>query len=71
MDHTAQNTSPFRCDFCGEAVKSVRRVALDRGYDRLQRPHRERYACPRCSRQKDSERRREEAGPGAPPEAQG
>jgi hypothetical protein len=46
----------LRCDFCGEQVARVRRVALDRGYDRLQMPHRAQYACERCS--EDKERRR-------------
>ncbi|UCE86165.1 MAG: hypothetical protein JSU66_17895 [Deltaproteobacteria bacterium] len=48
---------PFRCDFCGQEVPNVRRVALDRGYDRLQKPHAVRYACPSCSEKKDRERR--------------
>ncbi len=47
---------PLRCDFCGEASDSVRRVALDQGYDRLQHAHTERYACPVCSEQKERER---------------
>lgn len=47
----------LRCDFCGERVASVRRVALDRDYDRLQTPHREMYACPACSEQKERLRR--------------
>ena len=47
----------FCCDFCGEEVPSVRRVALDRGYERLRTPHRVRYACPRCSARKERERR--------------
>lgn len=46
-----------RCDFCGEPSPTVRRVALDRDYDRLQKPHPERYACPTCSEAKDRERR--------------
>jgi len=52
-------TSPeegFRCDFCGAEVPRVRRVALDRDYDRLQQPHRVQYACPECSERKDRER---------------
>jgi hypothetical protein len=44
------------CDFCGEQVPSVRRVALDRDYERLRTPHRELYACERCSEQKERER---------------
>lgn len=46
----------FRCDFCGEEAPRVRRVALDRDYDRLQKPHQVRYACPDCSARKDRER---------------
>jgi len=46
----------LRCDFCGEHVKSVRRVALDQDYDRLQTPHQERYACPSCSERKERSR---------------
>lgn len=56
-------TTPLRrapglvCDFCGERVPSVRRVALDQGYERLQTPHKERYACDACSEKKERERR--------------
>ena len=50
-------TSPLRCDFCGEEVASVRRIALDSGYDRLQKPHKEQYACEPCSEKKDQKRR--------------
>jgi len=46
-----------RCDFCGAASPTVRRVALDRGYDRLLHPHRELYACPPCSEAKERQRR--------------
>jgi hypothetical protein len=45
-----------RCDFCGQQVPSVRRVALDADYDRLQKPHVERYACPECSERKERDR---------------
>jgi hypothetical protein len=45
------------CDFCGQPSPTVRRVALDRDYDRLQKPHRELYACPACSEAKERERR--------------
>lgn len=47
---------PQSCDFCGDPSTTVRRVALDRGYERLRTPHREQYACSRCS--EDKERRR-------------
>ena len=47
----------FRCDFCGREVAHVRRVALDRGYERLQTPHQVRYACPDCSERKERQRR--------------
>ena len=46
----------LRCDFCGALVARVRRVALDRDYDRLQTPHQARYACPECSQRKERER---------------
>jgi hypothetical protein len=47
----------LRCDFCGREVERVRRVALDRGYDRLGQRHLVRYACGECSRRKEEERR--------------
>ncbi len=45
-----------RCDFCQAVVSSVRRIALDQGYERLQTAHRERYACAACSHRKEQER---------------
>ena len=48
--------APLRCDFCGELAPVVRRVALDRGYERLQTPHPVRYACSRCSQEKEQRR---------------
>jgi len=51
----------LRCDFCGESVPRVRRVALDEGYERLQTPHPVRYACAACSEAK--ERRRHAVAP--------
>ena len=45
-----------RCDFCSAVVPSVRRIALDRGYERLRTPHRERFACPACSEKKEKAR---------------
>ena len=47
---------PFTCDFCGQTVARVRRVALDRGYERLQTPHEVRFACERCSDEKEQRR---------------
>jgi hypothetical protein len=47
---------PLACDFCGEPAPVVRRVALDRGYERLQTLHSVRYACPRCSEEKEQRR---------------
>ena len=46
----------FECDFCGETVPRVRRIALDRDYDRLQKPHSVQFACDRCSEQKERRR---------------
>ena len=51
----------FRCDFCGDTVPRVRRIALDRGYERLQTPHAVQYACESCSREKEAAR---QGGPG-------
>jgi len=45
-----------RCDFCGQVVPSVRRVALDGDYERLRTPHQVQYACPACSEKKESQR---------------
>jgi len=45
------------CDFCGQRSGSVRRVALDRGYDRLKPSTRELYACPPCSEAKEKARK--------------
>jgi hypothetical protein len=48
--------APLLCDFCGQPAPVVRRVALDRGYERLQTLHAVRYACPRCSDEKEQRR---------------
>ena len=45
-----------RCDFCGETVSRVRRIALDGDYERLRTPHAVQYACPECSKRKERER---------------
>ncbi len=47
----------IRCDFCGKRVERVRRVALDRDYERLQTPHAVQYACSDCSEVKERQRR--------------
>lgn len=67
MDSTPDRTAPpkpldgprpvgLRCDFCGQETPSVRRIALDRSYERLRTPHRERYACRACSEKKERTR---------------
>ncbi len=53
----ADSPEGLRCDFCGTTVESVRRVALDRNYDRLLLPHRELYACADCSHEKERVRK--------------
>jgi len=55
-ESSASPRQGLRCDFCGEWVPTVRRVALDRNYERLQMPHTERYACPACSERKERRR---------------
>lgn len=59
MTSTPQKKAPepLRCDFCGQETTTVRRVALDQGYDRLLTPHREQFACETCSQRKDLQRR--------------
>jgi hypothetical protein len=52
----ADASQPLVCDFCGEPAPVVRRVALDRGYERLQTLHPVQYACPRCSEEKEQRR---------------
>jgi hypothetical protein len=52
----AEAAQPLVCDFCGQPAPVVRRVALDRGYERLQTLHAVRYACPRCSDEKEQRR---------------
>lgn len=61
-DSEAEAAQPLVCDFCGREVARVRRIALDRGYDRMQKPHAVQYACEACSEAK--ERRRLESAPG-------
>jgi hypothetical protein len=59
-EHSAEEAvkGPLVCDFCGETAPRVRRVVLDRGYERLQTPHEVRYACERCSDEKERSRLR-------------
>ncbi len=45
----------FVCDFCGKETDTVRRIALDRGYDRLSVRHQVKYACEGCSKLKERE----------------
>ena len=53
----AERADGVHCDFCGEAVSRVRRIALDGEYERLTTPHKVQYACPSCSERKEAERR--------------
>ena len=46
----------LRCDFCGDVVGRVRRIALDHDYERLQSRHVVRYACESCSDEKERKR---------------
>ena len=51
-----QESQALRCDFCGAEVPRVRRVALDRDYERLQSRHQALYACEQCSEEKELRR---------------
>ncbi len=44
------------CDLCGDTVGTVRRVALDHEYDRLQKAHKELYSCSSCFEEKEKRR---------------
>ncbi len=44
------------CDFCGQVVDSVRRVALDGDYERLRTRHQPLYSCQPCFEKKERER---------------
>jgi uncharacterized protein with PIN domain len=55
-DDQAAAPESVRCDFCGAAVRRVRRIALDGEYERLRTPHKVRYACESCSARKEAER---------------
>ena len=50
----------LKCDFCGVESDQVKRVALDKDYDRLSVKHQTRYACPACSEKKEEERKKKE-----------
>jgi len=56
MEKGQQELGGRECDFCGDRVAAVRRVALDREYDRLQKVHRELYSCPVCFESKERRR---------------
>ncbi len=49
------------CDFCGIPAKRLSRPALDLGYDRLTGKERPLFACPKCTREKEESRLKEEA----------
>jgi len=49
------------CDYCGEVVSSVRRVALDGDYERLRTRHQVQYSCTPCFEKKERERARRES----------
>jgi hypothetical protein len=54
-DDVAQELGKL-CDFCGDRVSMVRRVALDQEYDRLQKVHQEQYSCSTCFEAKEQKR---------------
>jgi hypothetical protein len=45
-----------KCDFCGQSIDVVKRVALAEDYDRLTVPHKTMYACQPCHEAKERER---------------
>ena len=55
-DEQVNESGEVRCDFCGQQVFSVRRIALDGEYERLRTPHQVRFACATCSEKKERQR---------------
>ena len=53
---TAAEDAGRACDFCGEVVPSVRRVALDGDYERLRTRHQVQYSCGDCFEKKEQQR---------------
>lgn len=49
----------LKCSFCGKESETVIRIALDRDYDRLTVKHDVKYACPACSKKKESEKKKQ------------
>lgn len=52
----------MKCDFCGQEAATVKRVAIDKGYDRLTVKHEIKYACEECSKEKEEERKKKVSG---------
>jgi len=44
------------CDFCGKPSETLRRIALDDGYDRITTKVSPKYACSVCSAEKEDAR---------------
>lgn len=57
---TMSRTWPH-CDFCGISAERLSRTALDSGYDRLTGGDRPLFACPKCTREKEEARLKDEA----------
>jgi hypothetical protein len=56
MSESDEQAAAVHCDFCGEDVSSVRRIALDGEYERLRTPHAVQFACSPCSEKKERQR---------------
>lgn len=63
-ESAAESPAGITCDFCHEVVASVRRVALDREYERLRTPHAVMYSCSSCFEKKERRRVGMERGSG-------
>ncbi len=50
--------SKLICDFCGKQCETVKRIALDKGYDRITVNHQVKYACRECYEKKEKDRRK-------------
>ncbi|HBO84543.1 MAG: hypothetical protein A2073_02460 [Deltaproteobacteria bacterium GWC2_42_11] len=50
----------LKCDLCGKEFDTVRRIAVDKDYDRLSIRHEIKYSCPECFKKKEESRKKQE-----------
>ena len=55
-DYLEETMVELTCDFCGKPSATIRRIALDDGYDRITTKTPAKYACGPCSSEKEQAR---------------